>query len=197
MSAPRRVTPAVPAPSSPGERDRRYTRLLVLAPLLGAAVAIVQLAWEASHGGIQSHHLLARADLPAVSNLWGLATLPALGWLAAHFVRRRSANSELAVRRAVAAFACTLTVGGSLAAAFSMGLEDISGGLFVAAILAGLVVPTYRAEYLFGFVIGMTWVVGPVLPVIAGTFAAIVSVLAHFVLRPAAVGLYRKLRAAA
>ena len=64
------------------------TLAVVLAPLLGAAVMIVQLAWEASHGGIQSHHLLARADLPAVSNLWGLATLPALGWLAAHFVRR-------------------------------------------------------------------------------------------------------------
>ena len=196
MIAPRGVTRVVPAASSPGERDRRYARLLVLAPLLGAAVAIVQLVWEASHGGIQSHHLLARADLPAVSNLWGLATLPALGWLAAHFVRRRSDSSEQAVFRAVAGFFCALILGGALAAAFKLGLEEVSAGLFLAAILSGFVVPTYRAEYLFGFVIGMTWVVGPVLPVIAGTFVATVSVLAHFVLRPAAVALYRKLRAA-
>jgi len=197
MSAPRGARRAVPAASTAGERDGRLASALVLAPWLGAAIAIVQLAWEASHGGIVSHHLLARADLPAVSNLWGLATLPALGWLAAHFVRRRSANSEPAVRRAVVAFVCALILGGSLAAAFSLGLEDISGGLFVAAMLAGLVAPTYRAEYLFGFVIGMTWVVGPVLPVIAGTLAATVAVLAHFVLRPAALALYRKLRAVA
>lgn len=196
MSAPRGVRRAAPAASAAGERDGRHARLLVLAPWLGAAVAIVQLAWEASHGGIVSHHLLARADLPAVSNLWGLATLPALGWLAAYFVRRRSASSEPAVRRVVAAFVCALILGGSLAAAFSLGLEDISGGLFVAAMLAGLVAPTYRAEYLFGFVIGMTWVVGPVLPVIAGTLAATVSVLAHFVLRSAVLALYRRLRPA-
>lgn len=197
MIAPRGVTRAVPAESPAGKRGGRYARLLVLAPLLGAAVAIVHLAWEASHGGIQSHHLLARADLPAVSNLWGLATLPALGWLAAHFVRRRAASSEHAVGRAVIAFFCALILGGALSAAFKLGLEDVSAGLFLAAILAGFVAPTYRAEYLFGFVIGMTWVVGPVLPAIAGILAATVSVLAHIVLRPAAVGLYRKLRPAA
>ena len=196
MIARRGVTRAFPAGSSAGKRDRRYAGLLVLAPLLGAVVAIVQLAWEATHGGIQSHHLLARADLPALSNLWGLATLPALGWLAAYFVGSRSAISGHAVARAVAAFVCALILGGALSTAFSLGLEDVSAGLFLAAILAGLFVPTYRAEYLFGFVIGMTWVVGPVLPVIAGTLAAMVSLLAHFVLRPVAFGLYRKLRAA-
>ena len=187
---------AITARSTAAERDRRYARLLVLAPLLGAAVAIVQLAWEATHGGIQSHHLLARADLPAVSNLWGLATLPALGWLAAYFVRRRSAGSGHAVRRAVVAFFFALILGGALSAAFRLDLEDVSAGLFLAAMLAGLVVPTYRAEYLFGFVVGMTWVVGPVLPTIAASLAATISVLAHFVLRPVAVGLYRRLRAA-
>ena len=195
MIARRRATHAVAAQPPAGTRDERYAKLLVLAPLLGAAVAIAQLAWEATHGGIQSHHLLARADLPAVSNLWGLATLPALGWLAAYFVRRRSASSGHTVRRAVVAFSCALILGGALSAAFRLGLEDVSAGLFGGAMLAGLVVPTYRAEYLFGFVVGMTWVVGPVLPVIAGTVAAMVSVLAHFVLRPAALGLYRKLRA--
>lgn len=196
MTAARGAGRAADATPSVGERDGRDARVLVLAPWLGAAVAIVQLAWEASHGGIVSHHLLARADLPAVSNLWGLATLPTLGWLAAHFARRRSASSEHAVGRAVTAFFCALTLGGGLAAAFSLGLEDMSAGLFLAAILAGLVVPIYRAEYLFGFVIGMTWVVGPVLPVIAGTLAGTVSMLAHFVLRPVVLALYRRLRPA-
>lgn len=183
-------------PATPPKGERRCTRCLVLAPLLGAVVAIVQLAWEASHGGIQSHHLLARADLPAVSNLWGLATLPALGWLAVHFIKRRAAVCEHAVGRALAAFACALMLGGALSLAFSLGMEAASTGLFLSAFLAGLFVPTYRAEYVFGFVIGMTWAVGPVLPTIAGILPATVSLPAHFVLRPAALGLYRKLRGA-
>lgn len=195
MSALCGVTHATHAEASACEREERCAKLLVLAPLLGAAVAIVQLAWEASHGGILSHHLLARADLPSVSNVWGLAVLPALGRLAAHFVRRRSARSRQAVGRAVAAFVCALILGCALSAAFRLGMEDTSAGLFLGAMLAGLFAPTYRAEYLFGFVVGMTWTFGPVLPTIAGTLAATISVLAHFVLRPATVWLYRKLRA--
>lgn len=196
MIAPRGVTQATAADASARERGVRSTRRLVLAPLLGAAVAIVQLAWEASHGGILSHHLLARADLPSVSNAWGLAVLPALGWLAAHFVRRRSARVEHAVGHAVAAFFCALILGCALSAAFTLGMEDASSGLLLGVVLAGLFAPIYRAEYMFGFVVGMTWTFGPVLPMIAGTMAATISVLAHFVLRPAAIWLYRKLRAA-
>lgn len=196
MTTPLDETHAAHAGAFTGERDGRYARVWMLAPLLGAAVVIAQLAWEALHGGIQSHHLLARADLPSVSNLWGLAILPALGWLAAHFLRRRSAASDHAVRHAATAFFGALILGGALSTAFSFGWEDTSTGLFVGAILVGLIVPIYRAEYLFGFIIGMSWAIGPVLPAIAGTLAATLSVLAHFVLRPAAGWLYRKLRAA-
>lgn len=197
MSAPRGVMRAGPAGTAAGDRDARTAVLLMLlAPLLGAAVAITQLAWEAAHGGIQSHHLLARADLPSVSNLWGLAVLPALGWLAANFVRRRSVRSGHAVRHAVAAFTGALVLGCALSAAFKLGLDDASAGLFLGVMFAGLFAPTYRAEYLFGFVVGMTWTFGPVLPTIAGTLAGAVSVLAHFALRPTTVWLYRKLRAA-
>ncbi len=172
----------------------RRASLPLAAPLLGLALAIVQLAWESTHGGIQSHHLLARADLPSVSNVWGLVVLPALGWLVAHFVRRRSKRSPRAVRNAVIAFSCALMLGCTLSASFRLGLDDLSAGLFLTAIFAGLVAPTYRAEYLFGFVTGMTWVFGPVLPTIAATLAAMVSVLAHFALRPATAAVYRRVR---
>ena len=42
------------------------TRLLFTGVILLAELAL--LAWEHTHGGIQSHHILHRADLPAVSN---------------------------------------------------------------------------------------------------------------------------------
>ncbi|MFX8094701.1 hypothetical protein ABTK72_20740, partial [Acinetobacter baumannii] len=56
----------------------------------------LHLGWEALHGGIAAHHLLQRADLPGLSNAWGLLVLPALaawaaGRLPRHPATRRSA----------------------------------------------------------------------------------------------------------
>lgn len=165
-------------------------------PLLGLAVAVVHLGWEATHGGIQSHHLLAREDLPAVSNLWGLVTLPVLGLLAGYSVRHRAARNPHVVRHVVTAFVASLVLGVALSAAFLHGLGDVASGLFLAMLLAGLAVPTYRAEYLFGFVVGMAYAVGAVLPSLFATVAAVISILAHTLLHPALAALYRTLRPA-
>ncbi|MDQ3205867.1 MAG: hypothetical protein M3Q40_05065 [Pseudomonadota bacterium] len=167
------------------------------APLLGVVVAAAHLGWEATHGGIQSHHLMARDDLPSASNLWGLAILPALGWLAAYFVGRRCLHAPAAPRRAITAFVAAIVLGLALSAAFTQGLGDVAAGVFLTALAASLLFPTYRAEYAFGFVVGMAYVFGPVIPTLAAAILATVSVLANFVARPLCVGAYRRLRPAA
>ena len=55
------------------------------------------LAHEHLHGGVRSHHLLDRPDVPAVSNLLGLAVPPMLGWLLG--VRRRNRATSFARSR--------------------------------------------------------------------------------------------------
>lgn len=169
-------------------------RLLVAAPVMAFVAAAAHLAWEASHGGIQSHHLLNRADLPAVSNSWGLLVLPVLGWLAAYFVSRRATSSAHAPSRALAAFCGALVVALALSAAFRFGLSNVTAGLFFAVLLSGVVLRTYRAEYVFGFVLGMTFVFGSVLPTMVAGVAGAVSALAHFVVYPVVVALYKRLR---
>jgi hypothetical protein len=47
-------------------------------PILLAELAC--LAWEHFHGGVKSHHLFHRSDLPAISNWWGALVLPGLAW---------------------------------------------------------------------------------------------------------------------
>ena len=54
------------------KRIRIYLTVAVLLAEIG------HLAWEHFHGGIASHHFLNRADMPAVSNGWGLLLLPAI-----------------------------------------------------------------------------------------------------------------------
>lgn len=170
---------------------------------VGAAVAAALLGWEATHGGIQSHHLLADPTLPSVSNAWGAVILPALGALATHFVRRRAARSlatsgqpQRVARRALLGSLAALAVGLALSAAFTLAPGDASAAVFLTAAAAGLLVPTYRAEYAFGFVIGMAFTFGPVLPLIATLLLAGTSAIAHYLLRPLAAGAYRRLRPA-
>ena len=161
---------------------------------LALLVTTAHLGWEATHGGVKSHHLLAREDMPAVSNWWGLLILPMLGWLASRAVTGRARANQGAVGGAVAALLGSLLVGVALSASFAAGYESVPSVIFVAALAAGLVLPTYRAEYVFGFVLGMTFVIGPVIPTIAAFVAAGISAAAHFLVRPAFTVLLRKVR---
>ena len=171
-------------------------RWLMGAPVMAFAAAAAHLAWEASHGGIRSHHLLNQADLPAVSNSWGLLVLPVLGWLAAYFVRCRAQSNAHAPSQALVAYMGSLVVGLALSAAFRLDLSSVTSGLFFAVLLSGVVLRTYRAEYVFGFVLGMTFVFGSVLPTMAALVAGSVSVLAHFAVYPVVSALYKRVRVA-
>lgn len=166
------------------------------AAALGLAVlaAVAHLGWEYTHGGIRSHHLLNRADLPAISNAWGLLVLPVLGWLAGRVVARRASAKPSAARTALAAFLGALAAGAALSVAFVSGNESIAAVVFFGVLLTGLVLPTYRAEHLFGFVLGMTFVFGSTLPTLVGLVAVGISAAAHLLLWPAATWALRRAR---
>ena len=162
--------------------------------LLVALAELAHLAWEHLHGGVASHHLLNRADLPAISNAWGALFLPVLAWVLSGPVLRR-ATTPRAARSIAAAFFGSLLVGVALSVAFTHGLEDVSSGIFLGILLAGLVLRVYRGEYVLGFVLGMTVTFGAMLPTAAAAFVAIVSAIAHHLLRPAFGWLWAKVRA--
>lgn len=170
-------------------------RLLPVAALgLAVIAAAAHLGWEYTHGGIRSHHLLNRADLPTISNAWGLLVLPVLGWLAGSVVARRASAAPSAARKALAGFLGALAAGSALSVAFVAGSESAAGALFLGVLLFGLVFPTYRAEYLFGFVLGMTFVFGSILPTLFGLLAVAISAAAHLLLWPAGMWFLRRAR---
>lgn len=151
--------------------------------LLIAVAELAHLAWEHFHGGIQSHHLLHRADLPSISNAWGVVFLPALAWIfSGRFLARAAKGSA---KRVAAAFFGALVVGIALSTAFASGHEDVSSYIFLGILLAGLILPVHRGEYVLGFVLGMTFTFGAVLPALAAAFVATVSAIAHCLIRPA------------
>ncbi len=170
------------------EKQSRLLRLSVTALVMLAELA--HLAWEHFNGGVLSHHILQRADLPAISNWWGTLLLPALTWfLTGRILRRmaldsggREATAKWAVRVA-AGFVGALLYGLLLALTFTLYYETISFYLFLGMFLAALLIPVYRAEYVLGFILGMTFTFGAVLPTIVASLVAAVSAALHFVVR--------------
>ena len=176
--------------------DKRRYRLELYSVGCTVLFAAAYLAWQDTHGGVVSHHLLDRRSLPAISNWWGLAILPLIAGLASWSVQRRAALHATALTKAVAATIGALLVGAALSISFAV---DSNGSatsyIFFAALASGVVLPTYRAEYVFGFVVGMSFVFGLVLPSIIALVAAAISAAVHFLLRPALAWTVRRVRA--
>lgn len=138
-----------------------------------AAAAILlalalMLAWQHMHGGVPAHHLLADPSLPAVSNWWGLAIMPPLGWYLAGRIERRE-RPESALKGLLGAG----LFGASLSLCFALGRGDLCGYLMLALLPLALFYPVYRAECVLGFVLSMSLVFGPVLPVLVGAVLAL------------------------
>lgn len=138
-----------------------------------AALALMaealHLGWEALHGGIASHHLLQRADLPGLSNAWGLLLLPALAaWAAGSLHRANASTRRAAWIPAASGFALALLMGAALALAFQLQLQALTEALFFSLLALAVLLPAHRPECLFGFVLGMSWTFGAVLPTLVG-----------------------------
>ena len=158
-------------------------------PGLFALFSIVFVAALLTHehfnGGVRSHHLLDRRDLPSISNWFGLVVLPLLGWV----VDVRLRNRITSVTRSGSpigigiGLVCALLYGAALATSFVVGASGMTSGLFFGLFLLAAVLPIYRAEYIFGFVVGMVFTFGAVLPVLVALVVAAVSALLHFAFR--------------
>ena len=175
--------------------NRSTDRLLRYGPGLAVLATAAHLGWEYAQGGVRSHHLLNRQDLPAISNWWGLLLLPLLGWLASQIVAHRVSSGRGTIARALAAFGGSLLAGAALSGAFAAGHETATSAIFLVTLASGLVLRTYRAEYAFGFVVGMTFVFGSVLPALVAAVAASISAIAHLVIRPVLASALRRVRA--
>ncbi len=152
---------------------------------------VAHLAWEHVHGGVRSHHVLNRADLPAISNAWGALLLPAMAWFLSGRVQRRIAPEAdgadapaIPPAAVVTGFVGALIFGTVFAGLFAFGYQSVTGYLFQGLIVLALLLPIFRAECVLGFVLGMTFTFGAVLPTAVGSVFAALSAVAHLVVYP-------------
>ncbi len=157
------------------------------------------LAWQHYHGGVPRHHILHREDLPSISNWWNGLLLPLLTWFLLYRIRNRLIradikNSQVSSRQTniLYGFAGALFFGILLSIIFTFGYSSILGYLIIGLLFLGLFLPIYRAECLLGFVIGMTFTFGTVLPTVFGSILVLLSAILFLYVRPAVSNIFRK-----
>jgi hypothetical protein len=144
------------------------------------------LIWQYSNAGVPSHHLLHRADLPAISNWWGGLLLPALSWIMLGRIQKRilkqpsNSVNQYSIRVS-AGFICALIYGGILSFSFINGYAQVSSVMFYGILFFAIFLKVYREEYLLGFILSMSFTIGAVLPTVFGAIIATVSAIIYFV----------------
>ena len=156
------------------------------------------LAWYHYHGGVPSHHILAREDLPEISNWWGGLLLPLLTWFLLYRVQKRldsqtNKNSEF-FKEVLFGFLAALLFGALLSIFFTLRYSEIPGYMLIGLLILAFFLPIYRAECLLGFVIGMTYTFGAILPTGIGSILALIGVVFYKYIRTAAIFVVSKLK---
>lgn len=141
------------------------------------------------HGGVPSHHILANKDLPEISNWWGGLLIPVLAWFLSYRTQKRifnnhdgNPNPSKQQQFALFRFLGSLIYGILVATSFAFESTNITGNMMLALVPMALFIPIYRAEYILGFVSGMTFTFGAVLPTgIASLFAVVGFVIYRYI----------------
>lgn len=154
------------------------------------------LLWDYFHGGVTSHHLLQNKDLPSFSNWWSGILLPLLTWFLLYRSQVRiakEATSSALPSSFIAYFVGALLFGIVLSVFFTLGNQDVPFYMIVGLLMLALFLPIYRSECFLGFVIGMTFTFGGVLPVLIGTILVLICSIMYLALRPMVLFVYSKI----
>lgn len=149
------------------------------------------LLWQNLHGNVPSHHILNQEDLPKISNWWGALLLPMLTWLLLSKIENRISKQGLLPQqeksqniRILGLFLLGLIFGIVLATSFIKDYKPFLDNVLYILLALCLIVPIYYSEFIFGFVLGMTYTFGAILPTFFILIIAAVGFLLYRFIRP-------------
>ncbi|MDE3247386.1 MAG: hypothetical protein KGO82_01920 [Bacteroidota bacterium] len=159
-----------------------------------AVIVLTLLGWQHFHGGVPAHHILARKDLPVISNWWGALLIPLLTWISLQRVKRRTqiATTPGSNRKSWLIFFAGLGFGISIAIAFTNDFQPFLENVPYILLLLALLIPIFYAEFILGFVLGMSYTFGAVLPTIFVLVMAGAGFILYRFVRPVFLKLFKK-----
>jgi len=150
-------------------------------------LAWAHIAWDYFHGGIPTHYLLHSKDLPGISNWWGGIVIPLLTWFLLYRIKRRTSDKDInevsnTPNHVIYGFFGALLFGILLSFFFAIG-TDVPGYLMIGLFIISFFIPIYRAEHLLGFVLGMAYTFGGILPIVIGSILVLIFMIDYRVVR--------------
>ncbi|WP_088342356.1 hypothetical protein [Robiginitalea sediminis] len=148
--------------------------------LFFGSLILIHVLYEYFGGGITTHHLLARADMPGISNAWGILSVTLLSYLVLNRVASRPNRKDGQV---ILGFLGGAALGLVMALLWEFGVEAPLPYLLLVPLLLALFIPVYRGECLLGYVLAMAFTFGGVLPVLFGGILCLAAFLVYKVIR--------------
>ena len=171
--------------------EKQFKKLKYYVIAITILFVVGHLLWEHLNGGISSHHLMHHSDYPSISNWWGLLILPFLAWLSTVRIEKRVTlqHSDAPVtakilRVVLIGFFGMLLLSLVQSLSFSVGYENVAIYLSLGLVVAGLFLPIYRAECIFGYVFGAIVFTGAIIPLIGILVIAGISWFSHVCIKP-------------
>ncbi len=149
------------------------------------------LLWEHFHGGVPSHHILQQKNLPEISNWWGGLLLPVLTWILLGRIERRlnkqnslSQQTKKQTIKIIGLFLLGLILGILIVVSFTNGYQFFLDNVLYVFLVLSLLLPVFYAEFILGFILGMTYTFGAILPTIFILIIAAIGFLLYQFIRP-------------
>lgn len=156
-------------------------RMRMVATALVTGLVMAWLLFQYLNGGVSGHYLLRQKDLPFISNWWSGLLLPVLTWILLGRVQKRlKSQSQINFVHITALFSGGMIAALLISIAFHYDFKPFMDNVLYLFLLLSVVVPIFYSEFILGFILGMTYTFGGILPT---AFILIVSSLGFILYR--------------
>ena len=161
--------------------------------IIGLVTALIFtfLLWEHFHGGVTSHHILHSEDMPAISNWWSGLLLPILTWFLLSRIEKRldqnaqqTQEANSAISKGFWIFIAGLVLGIVLSVSFTYEFKPFLDNVLYILIVLSFFIPLYYSEFMLGFILGMTYTFGAILPTVFILVIAVIGLVTYRYIRP-------------
>jgi hypothetical protein len=139
--------------------------------------------------------------LPAISNWWSGLFLPVLTWFLLTRTEKRllkhaseAPETSKHTRSVLWIFLTALAVGISLSISFTYDYKPFLDNVLYILLVLSFIIPIYYAEFILGFILGMTYTFGAILPTAFILVMAVIGILNYRFIRPAVLKLITRSR---
>lgn len=154
----------------------RKSRILVTA-IVSILMGLL-LVWEHFHGGIPTHYILHNTDYPGFSNLWGVISIPLVTWGLLYVMSHNQKKKKVSTSFMVYGFIGHVAYAILISYLFAIG-SDITGYVALGHIALSFFIPIYRPSCLLGYILGMVFMFGAVLPIIFSSILFIIFTITY------------------